>query len=240
MSNRRRRRSGSGKSIQTQTRKRQQRMALMIGGTVAVVVIALFLFNRFRPVDAPLTDDYDTKYADIEQGVTADGYPQLGSPNAPIEIREFASFTCHACKSFHEAIVDSLLQTHLRTGQVKVVYVPVDNIPAGTPADVAARAGYCALDQDMFWEMHDIMFHWQDLVGVNERRLNKAAEDIGMDADQFGDCMNDGDTGDRVADGMRDFRDANLSSTPSVFLNGEYIEDWSNLVSRIDGMVAGN
>lgn len=238
MSNRRRRRSGSGqKSIQTQKRQRQQRMALMIGGTVAVIVIALFLFNRFRPVDAPLTDDYDTKYAEIEQGTSPEGYPQMGNPNAPIEIREFSSFTCPACNSFHQAILDSLVETHIRAGQVKVVFVPVDNIPAGTPADVAARAAYCASDQGMFWEMHDIMFHWQDLVGVNERRLKKAAEDIGMDGGEFGDCMNDSDTGDRVSDGMSDFRDRNLSSTPSVFLNGEYISDWSNLVAQVDGMI---
>ena len=238
MSNRRRRRSGSGKSIQTKKRQQQQRMAIMIGGTIAAIVIALFLYDRYRPVDAPLTDDYDTKYAELERGTSPEGYPQLGNANAPIEIREFSSFTCPACNSFHQGILDNLIDTHLRTGQVKVVFVPVDSIPAGTPAPVTARAGYCALDQGMFWEMHDIMFHWQELVAPNERRLNVAAEEMGMDADKFADCMNDGDTGDRIDDGMAEFDQRSLSSTPSVFLNGEYLPDWSGLVGQIDSMVA--
>ena len=238
MPNRRRRRSGSGKSLQAKKRQQQQRLAIMVGGTIAVIVIGLFLFDRFRPLDVPLTDDYDTKYAEVVQGTSPEGYPQLGDPAAPIEIREFSSFTCPSCNRFHESIVDNLIDTHVRGGQVKIIFVPVDNI-GGAGADVTAKAGYCALEQGMFWEMHDIMFHWQELVAPNKRRLNQAAEDIGMDGGKFSDCMNDGDTGKSIAAGMDEFHGLGLDSTPSVYLNGEFLDqDWGDLVTRIDGMVA--
>lgn len=237
MSSRRRRSGGKKQGLQAQKRQRQQRMALMIGGAVAVLAIGLFLFDRFRPLDVPIPDDYDTKYVEIEQGTSPDGYPQLGNPNAPIEVREYSSFTCEACLAFHTSIVDQLVRTHVKTGQVKIVFIPVDSIPDGTPARITAEAGYCAEEQGMFWEMHDVMFHWQELVGANKRRLNAAAEEIGMDGDKFSDCMGDGDTGRQVDAGMNDFRGNGLNSTPSVYVNGERIDDWSNLVARIDGMV---
>jgi protein-disulfide isomerase len=217
--------------------KRQKQLLVIGAGTIVVIVVAVLLVIQFRPLDVPLTDDWDTKYAELTQGYSSDGYPQLGEATAPIEVREYSSFTCPACNQLHDTDINQILE-YVASGDVRIVYVPINNI-GGSGADESARAGYCAAEQGKFWEMHDILFHWQELVGYSERRLKLAAEEIGMDADEFGSCLDSGETRDKIQAGMREFRERGLNSTPSVFLNGVRLENPFTLAEDVANRVGG-
>lgn len=230
------RRSRRGKSIVKQRQERNRRL-IIIGVVIVVVVIGAFLLiSQLLPVDVPLPDGYEEKYAGLQQGTTAEGYPQLGDPNAPIEVKEYSSFTCPACNQLHDTVIDRILN-YVEDGDVRIVYVPISNI-GGQGADETARAGYCALKQDFFWEMHDIMFYWQERVNPSERRLRAAAEEVGLDTDAFNDCLDSGDTRDQVQGGLSEFRSRGLNSTPRVFLNGQELDNWSSLPSELDALVS--
>lgn len=231
------RRQSRGASVIKKRRQQARRRWMIIGGTIGALIIAAVLFLTFRPVDAPLPDDWDTTYEGLTQGESPDGYPQLGDPNAPIEVLEFSSFTCPACNQLHETMISSLHDL-VESGDVRIVYVPVNNI-GGAGADETARAGYCAQEQDMFWEMHDVMFYWQERVNPSERRLNAAAEEMGMDVDAFEECLGSGDTRDAVERGMDEFRSRGLNSTPVVYLDGDRLENWTTLRTDIEQILGG-
>ncbi|MCI0713906.1 MAG: DsbA family protein [Chloroflexi bacterium] len=231
------RRQSRGASLLKKRRQQTRRRWTIIGGTIGALIIAAVLFFTFRPVDVPLPDNWDTVYEGLPQTESPEGYPQLGDPSAPIEVLEFSSFTCPACNQLHETTISNL-HDFVESGNVRIVYVPVNNI-GGAGADETARAGYCAQKQDMFWEMHDVMFYWQERVNPSERRLNAAAEEIGMDADAFGECLDSGDTRDAVERGMQEFQSRGLNSTPVVYLNDDRLENWGSLRSEIEQILGG-
>lgn len=231
-----RRRQSRGTSVIKKRRQQARRRWMIIGGTVGAVIIAVILYLLFGPVDAPIPENVDTAYAGLPQTESPEGYPQLGSPDAPVEVLEFSSFTCPACNQLHKTMISNMHDL-VESGDVRIVYVPVNNI-GGSGADETARAAYCAQEQGMFWEMHDVMFYWQERVNPSERRLEKAAEEIGMDAGEFGDCIDSGETREAVERGMSEFRSRGLSSTPVVFLNGEQLANWGSLRSDIEQILS--
>ena len=226
------RRQSRGTSVLKKRRQQTRRRWMIIGGTIGALIIAAVLFFTFRPVDVSLPDDWDTAYEGLTQSESTEGFPQLGDPNAPIEVLEFASFTCPACNQLHETTISNIHDL-VEGGEVRIVYVPVNNI-GGSGADETARAGYCAQEQDMFWEMHDVMFYWQKRVNPSERRLKAAAEEMGMDADVFEECLDSGDTRSAVERGMGEFQRRGLNSTPVVYLNGDRLENWGSLRGEIE------
>jgi protein-disulfide isomerase len=232
-----RRRQSRGSSVIKKRRQQARRRWMIIGGTVAALAVAIILFFLFRPVDAPIPDNVETTYEGLPQTESAEGYPQLGNSDAPIQILEFSSFTCPACNQLHETMISNMHDL-VESGDVRIVYIPVNNI-GGSGADETARAAYCAQEQDMFWEMHDVMFYWQERVNPSERRLEAAAEELGMDAGEFGDCIDSGDTREQVERGMAEFRSRGLNSTPVVYLNGDRVENWSTLRTQVEQLLGG-
>lgn len=109
----------------------------------------------------------------------------------------------------------------------------------------AAEASECAAEQDKFWEYHDILFeNWN---GENEgafadRNLGRFAREIGLDMDQFTECMQSRRQIDRVTSDSQAARDAGVRSTPTIFVNGKLIgslrtyEDYKRV---IDDELAG-
>ncbi|HEY5361499.1 MAG TPA: hypothetical protein VIJ82_28065, partial [Streptosporangiaceae bacterium] len=58
---------------------------------------------------------------------------------------------------------------------------------AGKPLGLAAEAAEAAADQDMFWEMHDLLLTHQD--HLQPRDLLSYATDLGLDTGGFSDHL---------------------------------------------------
>ncbi len=90
----------------------------------------------------------------------------------------------------------------------------------------AAEATECASDQGMFWEYHDILYEKWAGTNVGAYSYNNLlgfAQIIDMDAEAFATCMNERKYVDRVRS-ERDFAEDNgITSTPTVFVNGEHV-----------------
>jgi protein-disulfide isomerase len=210
---------------------------LLIGvGIVVVIIVGFLIFDRLRPLDVPLPDGYDTKYDNFPQSTTEEGYALLGNPNAPIEVREYAAFGCPHCGDLHKSDIDPLLK-YIESGDAKLVYIPISNIAAN--AEETARAGVCALEQGRFWEMHDIMFYWQQRVSSTERRLKEAADKIGLDTDQFNKCFNSANTDNVLNRALNEFASRGLTGTPSVYVNGTRLDNPTSLYETVRDQVGG-
>lgn len=220
-----------------QKRQQQRVQKLIIYGSIAGVLILAAAFIYFVVLDttAPIPDDVLAKYEDVPQSMTAEGYGVLGSTTAPVEVVEFSSFACPHCKTLQSEI-ESLLP-YIEEGNVRLTFVPIYNI-AGEGADEGARAAVCAGRQGMFFEMHDVMFHWQGRTGYGNRNLRSAADQIGLDVDAFMDCHNSDEVNELVQNAERYFRAemARLGTsvgTPRVTVNGVLSDNILNDVLAI-------
>lgn len=221
-----------------QKQRQRNRQYLIIGVIVvaAVVVIGLYALANV-PSEAPLPDSFD-RYADVQQSFTNDGFPMLGDPSAPIEVVEYSSFACVACKEFHKNSFDELL-ARVEAGQIRFVYIPRDlgSIPN---AEGANRGALCAGEQGKFWEMHDALFHWHDVLGNSAfqgNRISTGAEGLGLDVGEFNSCFNSS----RIDDLLSLARAEVISATPTFKVNGADVEPTIDaILAAIDSLLQTN
>jgi len=152
-----------------------------------------------------------------------DKIPAKGATDPKVTIAVFEDFECPFCVQL-EGSLEGLLA--LRDDvQVRFYHFPMDtacNVNVRNPmhpnACDAAKAGVCAQQQDAFWPMHDVMF-------TNNRRLRPKdlsmyAQELGLDLNAFGRCMNDPATKAEVARQADIGAEAQVGGTPTFFLNG--------------------
>ncbi|WP_119072348.1 DsbA family protein [Aggregatilinea lenta] len=196
---------------------------------LAVLGLAAAGYYFLRPLDAPIPSGAGALYADLEQGATDEGYPTLGSADAPVTVEVFSSFACPHCREFADEWFPVLVDD-IATGQVRFVYVPVSHIgPGGAEA---AAAALCANEQGKFWTMHDVLFAWQDKFLTQvfaERRLKKGAEALGLNMAAYDACMSSERPQAIINRASELFDQRGLRGTPTIFVNGEQIQDYEQL-----------
>lgn len=201
-----------------QIRRREQRTRLVTIGliTVAVLFVAfLIIYPLVQPIGDIVTPQTVTR-PNVD-------FNTAGDPDAPITITEFSDFQCPYCRIFYENTEALLMERFVEPGTVHFVYKSVGSF-IGPESKTAAEAAYCAGDQGKFWEMHDIIFSNQtgENVGAyTDRRLEAFAETIGLDMNQYGDCMSSGKYSDLTDQDANDARDAGIQATPSFIISYE-------------------
>ena len=88
-------------------------------------------------------------------------------------------------------------------------------------AETAALAAIAAQNQGKFWQMHDALFATPKL---NKETIDKAAEGIELDMDKFKKDMNSPVTKQKLAKDLASARQADVSGTPTLFINGRRVK----------------
>jgi len=152
----------------------------------------------------------------------------LGAADAPVTIVEFFDFECGYCGRNHEALKALLARHH---DDVRLVYrhFPLDAAcnealehTVHARACRAAEASECAALQGRFEDMADAMFARQRQ--LFETNLFRIAERLGLDMAAFQRCMTDRETLPMILDDARAGKRLELTSTPTLFINGRRIE----------------
>ncbi len=91
-------------------------------------------------------------------------------------------------------------------------------------AQTAALAGIAAQKQGKFWQMHDALFSAGQL---NQKAIEDAAKSIGLNVEQFKKDMADPATKQRLYKDMMDAQKADVTGTPTLFINGHRVRDRS-------------
>ena len=207
--------------------KRRRQAQIQRFGIIGVIVIGALLLslaliypNVMPAGEITTVESYPRPMADA----TA-----MGDPNAPVTIDVFEDFQCPACVYYTEEVERRITETYVTTGQVYYVfhhYPFLDSISTSKESHQAANASMCAMEQDKFWEYHDILFaNWngENAGAFNDRRLIIFAETIGLDMDLFTSCFEE----DRYQAEIQADYDLGgvmgVSGTPSVFVNGEQV-----------------
>ncbi|MBT3450134.1 MAG: thioredoxin domain-containing protein [Bacteroidetes Order II. Incertae sedis bacterium] len=170
-----------------------------------------------------------------QQQIQVDTHPEAavwGNPESAVEVVEFADFQCPACRDSAFHLRPTLFEYQ---DDVKMTFMnyPLDSSINSSmqsqlhaQAGNAAKAGVCATEFGDFWNYHDELFRNQ--VTLSPQLYMSIAEDMGWDREAFATCMVRPDVHQRVLDDLEYGRATQLSSTPTVFINGRKVTYWRN------------
>ena len=205
-----------------QIRRKEQRGRWIGIGLItvgALLVAFLIIWPNVKPISGITTiDPFPRPQASANS---------MGDPNAPVTIVEYSDFQCPFCKNFYIDTEPKLVENYIATGKVYFTYRSTgnwvsENIGGGlTESEDAAKAAYCAGDQNMYWEMHDMIFAnvlGEDVGSFTDRRLGAIAEKAGLDMNQFNDCYSSDKFTDAVFQDGKDALLAGVQGTPSFVL----------------------
>lgn len=147
--------------------------------------------------------------------------PRLGSAEASVTIIEFGDYQCPRCKSWFDNTKPQLDSTYIDTGVVNLYFVDVKYL--GGDSHTAAVATYCAEDQDMYWEYHDVLYNNQR--GINSGwasadNLARFAGNIGLDTAEFEACLQSSEQRERLDFNAAQGRAQGVSGTPHFIIAG--------------------
>lgn len=205
-----------------QQKKRQRQTAIVIGiVVVAVIAVGLFLLTQ-QPAEAPVPAESAARYQGIPRSTSDDGFPVLGSDDAPVKVLEYASFDCTHCREFHETVAPTIVD-YVRKGQVQFTYVPLYGTGSISNGLGAAQTALCVGKQGKFWEFYDALFNWQGLyanTAFSDQRLKTGIANIGIDRGQWDQCMASGSTQPVLDAALKASQLQNINGTPSIVVNG--------------------
>jgi protein-disulfide isomerase len=159
-----------------------------------------------------------------ETGITPEGEPYKGSPDAPLRLIEYSDFLCGHCGNFADSL-DALSPDYIETGKVQVIF---RNYAFLTQESVqAAQASECALDQgaDAYWLYHDTLYanRGTGRTAYSKPRLKSYAQELGLDTASFNKCLDSGAKAEAVQTDLDEGRSQGVQATPTWFLNGQMV-----------------
>jgi len=161
----------------------------------------------------------------------------LGLAGAPLQLVEYGDFECPRCRQAHGNI-----QRIRRDLGDQLLFV-FRHFPLGKShphARQAAEASEAAAAQGKFWEMHDLMYRYQEQLELEH--LIGYARQIGLDVERFRDELANRTYAARVHEDAASGVRSGVNTTPTLYthgrrFNGGYEHD-RVLESLRDGPVA--
>lgn len=174
--------------------------------------------SALLPVGAAQAQTAD---AEMEMPVVAE--MELGNPDAPVTLIEYASFTCPHCRTFHERVVPEIKVNYVDNGRIRFIYREVYFDRPGLWAAMVARCG----GTESYFGIVDLLYEGQAEwtqgaprdIAESLRRIGRTA---GLSNEELDACLSDA----AMAQAMLDTYESNLEvheipGTPSLVINGE-------------------
>jgi len=114
-----------------------------------------------------------------------------------------------------------VLESNPQSVKIAFKNLPLTNIH--NMAEQAALAGLAAHSQGKFWQMHDALFAMNN--NISPEKIQAAAKEIGLDMDRFNADLNSEATRQRLMKDILNAREAEVSGTPTLFVNGRRVTD---------------
>jgi protein-disulfide isomerase len=114
----------------------------------------------------------------------------LGSPDAPLTIIEYSSFTCPHCATFHTETLPAIKERYIDTGKVRMIFREAYFDQYGLWASMLARCS----GEDAFFGYVDTLFAKQTEWARAENivaELQRIGRLGGMPAERIQECLSD-------------------------------------------------
>jgi protein-disulfide isomerase len=157
--------------------------------------------------------------------------PARGPAKAAVTIVEFSDFECPFCRDVQPAL-KQIIETYGQNVRLIFKHLPLEGHRNSLPA---ARAAYCAGEQDRFWQFHDALFAAGNL---SPGLFDRIGADIGLGIERFRACVNSEQSRAAIVKDIETARSLRIDSTPSFLVNGRLIKgalsiaEWQNIIKR--------
>lgn len=213
-------------------RRRKQMLGWGFAGTLGIVVIGIIAFQLLNSTSKAQQSSFKL-----------DQQPMMGSENASVTVVEFGDYRCPFCREFEtgertgenlperKGTFEKIKKEYIETGKVKFYFINYAFLGSGSTT--AAVAGECVANQDEeeFWKYHHAVYENQGPESeqwiTNDLLMNIARNNTeGLDYEKLRSCISGQKTIDKVRDDLRIGNQNQVSSTPTVFVNGETVSNW--------------
>jgi protein-disulfide isomerase len=211
------------------THQRQQRLRwVRIGGLIVLALAALAVFGFYRVSSAPQVDaPAEIMAANVD-----------GPAEAPVRIVEFGDFGCPSCRAWHNSGITEQLKAEFGD-QINFTFRHFPVITRQSPK--AAEAGQCAAEQNRFWDFHDFIYEQTPQNALSIDQLNSYAATLGLDTDEFSQCLESGKYRSYVARDQEAALAAGARGTPTFFINGKQSSfSYQGMAATIQQELAAN
>jgi len=195
-------------------------------GTQFVETIRDQSLDSIKATSTPLPTEPVPTEPNVENVETMEMGNTLGDSDVPVTIIVYSDFQCSFCERYWRETEPQIIANYVETGDIYYVYRSLGAF-IGPESQRSAAAAYCAGDQGMFWEYHDLLFENQE--GENRgafsnKNLLGFAEFLGLDMDQFSGCVRSGKYTEQVEQDRIDGQNSGVQGTPSFLVNGTLVE----------------
>jgi protein-disulfide isomerase len=163
----------------------------------------------------------------LDDGVS----PAKGSTKPAVTIVEFSDFECPFCSEVQNTL-KQVMQTYGKDVRLVFKHLPLEGHRNSLPA---ARAAYCAAEQDRFWQFHDALFASRNL---SPALFEEIANELGLGLPKFRACLDSEHSRTAIVKDIETARLFRIESTPSFIINGKLIKgavsfaDFQKLIER--------
>ena len=153
------------------------------------------------------------------------GDMDMGNPNSPVTLVEYASATCSHCARFDRDVFPTLKARYIDTGKIHYVFREflTPPVPVAAAAFVLAR---CA-GKDKYFQVVEAVFRSQEeMFATQDSRtpLLRIAKSMGMTEESFNTCLSDSAALDAVQKRMdRGITEDKIEGTPTFLVNGKQV-----------------
>ncbi|WP_170479270.1 DsbA family protein [Ruegeria arenilitoris] len=204
------------------------RIATVICAVVAVAAGGYWLTLPNSTPAPTLIGSAEAQEADLDTSTIVEMVQ--GAADAPVEIIEYASYTCPHCANFHQGAYKKLKKDFIDTGKVKFTYREVYFDRYGLWASMVAR---CA-GPEKFFGITDLIYEgqseWTRAGGPTEivDELRKIGRLAGIDNKQLDACLQDGTRAQTLVAWYQENAERDdIRATPSFIVNGKKVDNQS-------------
>jgi protein-disulfide isomerase len=186
-----------------------------------IILFSATTFLIFKIVNKP-DQNFTISVENIKEGDWV-----KGNKESKLYLIEYSDFQCPACASYYYLI--KKLYEDLGE-KITIVYRHFP-LPIHKNAKIAAYAAEAAGKQEKFWEMHDIIFErqkeWENAKDAKQF-FEQYAKDLNLNIEKFKEDMNSTEIKNKIEDSYKEAVIMGLNYTPTIFINGEKIQNPRN------------
>lgn len=157
--------------------------------------------------------------------------PVKGSTKPTVTIVEFSDFECPFCREV-QSTLNRVVQSYGNEVRLIFKHLPSEGHRNSLPA---ARAAYCAAEQERFWPYHDALFASRQLSPL---AFEEIAIELGLGMPKFRDCLDSEHSRAAIVKDIEAARLFRIDSTPSFLVNGKLVKgalsfaDFQKIIER--------
>jgi protein-disulfide isomerase len=183
---------------------------------IALIGVAALVYLTMRPQTVSIPANVTVQPSDTS-GFR--GYIK-GSPQAPVEITEYADYQCPFCQTFATLQMPTIEERLINTGRLRWRYrdFPLQQHPF---ARLAAHSAACADEQGKYWDQHRRIYEgqqeWAEARDAGPV-LRGYAQTNGLDLGRYDACMKSGKYAGRIQASLNEGMQVGVNSTPTLLV----------------------